>query len=177
MGLHLRVPHPHIPAGEVPDTGMVKVEATTIGLLIIQLNSINVSRRKREVAATTTEAEIAVAVEAEVETEDPKIKIDTVEWKCSPYDNFWSPNFGPQFLVTSYTYYFNFFPLLSRLFLKLFSFWFFMWYRILIYIDDEKNFCVLPKYLMHLLCATTYFRNSNLLNTTQQFIQKKCEPP
>jgi len=76
---------------------MVKVEATTTGLQIIQLNSINVSRRKREVAATTTEAEIAVAVEVEVETEDPKIKIDTVEWKCSPYDNFWSPNFGPQF--------------------------------------------------------------------------------
>ena len=86
MGPHLRVPRPHIPVGEAPDTGMVKVEATTTGLQIIQLNSINVSRRKREVAVTTTEAEIAVAVE----TEDPKIKIDTVEWKCSPYDNnFW----------------------------------------------------------------------------------------
>ena len=97
MGPHLRVPRPHIPVGEAPDTGMVKVEATTTGLQIIQLNSINVSRRKREVAATTTEAEIAVAVEAEVETEDPKIKTGTVEWKCSPYDNFWSPNFGPQF--------------------------------------------------------------------------------
>ena len=85
MGLHLRVPRPHIPAGEAPDTGMVKVEATTIGLLIIQLNSINVSRN-REVAATTAEAEIVV-VEV-VETEDPKI--DIVEWKCSPYDNnFW----------------------------------------------------------------------------------------
>ena len=84
MGLHLRVPRPHIPAGEAPDTGMVKVEATTTGLQIIQLNSINVSRN-REVAATTAEAEIVVV---EVETEDPKI--DIVEWKCSPYDNnFW----------------------------------------------------------------------------------------
>ena len=85
MGLHLRVPRPHIPVGEAPDTGMVKVEATTTGLQIIQLNSINVSRRKHEVAATTAEAEIVVVV---VETEDPKI--DIVEWKCSPYDNnFW----------------------------------------------------------------------------------------
>ena len=100
MGPHLRVPLPHIPVGEAPDTGMVKVEATTTGLQIIQLNSINVSRRKHEVAATTTEAEIVAAVEAEVETEDPKI--DTVEWKCSPYDNFCSPKFWPAILVTSY---------------------------------------------------------------------------
>jgi hypothetical protein len=82
---------------------MVKVEATTTGLLIIQLNSINVISRNREVAASRrAEAEIVVArpVEAVVESEDPKIKIDTVEWKCSPYDNFWSKfwsNFGPNF--------------------------------------------------------------------------------
>ena len=96
MGPHLRVPRPHILVGEGPDTGMVKVEATTTGLQIIQLNSINVISRNREVAASRAEAEIVVA--RPVESEDPKIKIDTVEWKCSPYDNnFWSkfwPNFG-----------------------------------------------------------------------------------
>lgn len=95
MGPHLRVPRPHILVGEAPDTGMVKVEATTTGLQIIQLNSINVSRNREVVIATTAEAEIAAAPVEVVETEDPKI--DTVEWKCSPYDNFWSkfwPNFG-----------------------------------------------------------------------------------
>ena len=108
MGPHLRVPRPHILVGEGPDTGMVKVEATTTGLQIIQLNSINVISRNREVAASRAEAEIVVA--RPVESEDPKIKIDTVEWKCSPYDNFWS-KFWPNFGYTSYTYSLFFFLL------------------------------------------------------------------
>ena len=122
MGPHLRVPRPHILVGEGPDTGMVKVEATTTGLQIIQLNSINVISRNREVAASRAEAEIVVArpVEAVVESEDPKIKIDTVEWKCSPYDNFWSkfwPNFGllVQILTQFWSFGPNFGPILVTL--------------------------------------------------------------